>query len=272
MKYHYNSEPHTIWIKVAELEFDSRVNRDVKKAWVLELVNKFDPDLFGIVSVSIRSDDTKIVIDGQHRVLAMREMGWGDQAVECKVYRRLTIADEARLFTQLQNRRPVNTIELFIKKETAGDPEVVDIMRVVRGQGLHVSSGGTTPGTVTAVSALTAVYRGGSSRFDQAHPKLLETVLKVCIEAWGLDSANFNGKVLEGIGLLLARYGPTIDKMRLTAKLAGLPGGPHGLLGRARMAKDAHSTNMPRSVAGVLVDLYNGGTNERSKARVKSWW
>src|SRR5215470_2943638 len=99
------------WLRISELHFDPRINRTVKPSRVKTIVGEFDSDALGIIFVSKRAEGDYLVVDGQHRILALKEMGWGDQRVQCKVYPNLSLAQEAARTLRLNNTHKWTGVE-----------------------------------------------------------------------------------------------------------------------------------------------------------------
>jgi hypothetical protein len=256
------------WIPVAELRIDPEGQRKLCKAWVKEKAKNFDPDKMGLIVVNRRSDGSYYVMDGQHRVAVILELGWDDQLVECELYEGLSPQEEALKFLGRNDKRSVQPYDNFRVRLRAKEPIACDIRNIVGGQGLKVSNNGDGAASVSAVVALERIYRGAKIS-QKDGPKALEDSLKIIIESWGKESSNFAGMLLEGIGLVRLRYGSKIDNSVLVKKLAKMSGGAAGLIGKGRASKDIHGQSIPRNIAAVIVDSYN--RNKRS-AKVESWW
>lgn len=260
---------HTHWVPLADLKFDPVINREIDPGLIALISKNFDPDAIGVLHVSARSDGSYVVIDGQHRSQAMLDMGWLDQLVECKVHRNLTISDEARLFVILNRRRNVHPIDVFDKEVKAGMDPASSIAQILIDMGLKVARSSTQTNGIAAVAALRYIYTGVKYGATRRNPKALRDTLSVVSGAWGPGPTSFNGDMLQGVGAVILRFGEGIDKPRLVERLASMPGGAGGLLGRGRTLREIRGGTVTDCVASCVVDLYNKGLR---KDFLPSWF
>lgn len=127
------------WVPVAETKVSPSAQRELRPAFVDKIAQEFDPDNIGFPVVNKR-DDHYWVIDGQHRIAALKKIGWGDQLVQCEVFSGLSEAEEAEEFLRRQQRIAVLPIDRFRIAITAGRLRECDIDRIVRAQGLRIGS------------------------------------------------------------------------------------------------------------------------------------
>lgn len=257
------------WLPIGSLTFDTRVNRPLDPRRVAEIARDFDPEAVGVLVVSARSDGTYVVLDGQHRRAALVRAGFGaDQRVPCDVRHGLTLAQEAALFVRLNNTTKPLLIHRFLRRVTAGDEAAAAIDAIARGAGFEVSEH-SGDGRIVAVAALEAVYAGrGPARGHGPYPDILEGALRVLAGAYGHTADAVNGLLIQGVGLLIARYGDAVDRATLVAKLAKVPAGANGLLAKARGMREYQGGSVPRCVAEVCVTLYNAG---KRGGRLEDW-
>lgn len=246
------------WLWVSNLHGDSRYQRPIAKRKVRKIAAEFDPDALGSIYVSERDDGTFVVLDGHHRVVAVRdELGWTDQKVPCHVYHGLSLEDEARLFRKFNELRTrPRPIDLYRAKVVEGDPAALDIEKLLKSRGLVVNTG-LAPNTVQAVQALERIYTNGGK-------VVLGRALDVAARAWGARGDAYQGDVLTGIALVCSRF-PTANLDRLVKKLAAHE--PGVLLSRARLLRESEASagvsgsdgRVASATARVIVGLYNAG-------------
>lgn len=256
-----------LWLPVSQFRFDPRVNRPINQARVDEIKADFDPDAFGVVELSERDDGTYVVLDAQHRVQAVIEMGWTDQKVPCKVHRGLTVKQEAALFLKLNNTKRPTPLEKFQKRVSAGEPVATAINDIVEKHDL-VIDGQPTDGHIAAVAALEAIYTGRRFAADRVQPKVLNETLAIVAEAWGRTRHSVQGHVLLGLGQVLHHYGSLIERETMVAKLAGYPGGPSRLIGSARGLREVKPWSVADCVSSIIVDTYN---RQRRNGKLAEW-
>lgn len=84
-------------IKTGEIMVDSGYCKKSNPKLVDRLVENWRDDISAPLLVADRSNDDYYVIDGQHRLEAMKRMGV--ETVLCKAVKVLSLEDEKRLFT-----------------------------------------------------------------------------------------------------------------------------------------------------------------------------
>lgn len=254
-----------LWLSVAQIGTDQRVNtRPVDSAWVDRKVEEgFDPDRLGVPTVSKRKDGTYIWLDGQNRGELLRRAGWPSQKIQVRVFENLSVAEEARLFLGLNDNRRVMPIYKFLAQVTAGDHDATAINAITQAAGWRISDNYTNKG-LSAVRALETVYHATPKEPGRA----LVATLKVITEAWGYKPEAVNGMVIHGIGLVMVRFGDQLDTPALIKKLSEFPGGPSGLIGKARGRRQV----LGGTVANCLAQTVTTAYNERRRAGALPDW
>lgn len=257
------------WLRLDELHIDPEAQRDLRKGWVTRLTNEFDPDRVGMVVVNRRADGRWYIIDGQHRVEAMRQMGWGDQRIPCECFVGLTQRQEAALFLHRNDRIAVRTFDKFRVRITSGDPVARGVEAILSHFNLQLGQYRSGENAVSAVNALEKVYRGAGIASQAEGQNALHLTLATIINAWGRESRNFDAQIVAGLGLFYLRY--TIRKTdHLVQKLASMPGGVAGVIGQAKTLRDAYGGSLSKAVAGFVARRYNHGLRKSDK--LQDWW
>lgn len=261
----------TVWLRIEglELEADRRAQRAYSAKRAAKIAQEFDPDYVGVIHVSERSDGRRYIVDGQHRVGALRILGWLDQRVECKVYVGLTLAQEAKLFVHLNNFVRVQPFDNFMVRITARDPDAVAIDEIVRAAGLIWALSSTRENSINCVTSLEKLYLGEAFNLKARQPAVLKDTLALLGEAWGMGHDAFRGDVVSGLGAFLLRYGRAVDKEHLRRKLSATAGGPLGILGKARTLRTIEGGTLAISFSKSLIHLYNRGL--RSDKKLPDW-
>jgi hypothetical protein len=246
------------WVSIDKMRVSPMAQREIRQARVDRIVASFDLEQIGTPTVNER-DGHFYIIDGQHRIEALRELGWGDQQVQCWTYAGLSEEDEAEKFLKLNDTLAVGAFSKFKVGVHAGREAESDIDRIVRAADLRVSQD-MRNGAVRAVGTLRRIYnRDGAA--------ILARTLRICRDAYG--DPGLEAPVLGGIGLLCGRYNGEIDDAAAVTKLAKAHGGVNGLLGKAENMR--RQTGNPRNhcVAASAVELINSG---RGGKKLPSWW
>lgn len=248
----------TKYLPLRELFIDPNVQRALNENWVKKLVKNFDPDKFGIIVVSERGPGKYVVIEGQHRIAAVRSLfNDENQLVECKVHRGLKTHEEAALFLAETDKLGMNSMVKFKQKVRAMDPEAVAINQIATQEG-YVIDTYYSCGHLSCVSALLAIYRGfGPADSGIKNEALLRQTLIVLREAWPEEVVAMNAYIVSGVALLIASRGKVLDYQDLIQKMRMSKGGAAALMGRARGLAAIVGGRLNHAVADVLVDLYN---------------
>lgn len=247
------------WVPIPKMRVSPVAQREANQARIDRIARDFDPEQIGTPTVSHR-DDWFWIIDGQHRIEAMKAVGWGDQQVQCWTYEGLTEAEEAETFLKLNDVLAVSAFDRFTKAVAAGRAMECDINRTVQANGLVVSRD-EVPGAVHAVGTLTRIYRRSS-----AH--VLGRTLRIARDSYG--DPGLSSTVLDGLGYLCQRYNGDLDDQTAVEKLSKVLGGVNGLLGSAEGLRRSTGKPLGHCVAAAAVDIINRG--QKGNSRLPSWW
>ena len=247
------------WVEIDRMRVNPDAQREINNEWVNRLVRDFDPDAFGTITVNLREDGFYYIVDGQHRIEAMRLMGWTDQKVMCVVYHGLTEAQEAQLFLELNRRLAVGAMSKFKVSVSAGRPENVAINRILEALNLKVGQH-KTGGGITAVGTLERTY-------TRMGPDVLSRSLALIVAGFGDEG--LSAAVIDGMAMFVARYGEQLDDNATAEKLRRVNAGAKGLLGRAETLRSIHGQPKHQCVAAALVDVVNAG---RGGYKLRTWW
>ncbi len=246
------------WVPIAFMRVSPVAQRDLNQSRVDRIVADFDPEQLGTPTVNHR-DGHWYIIDGQHRIEGLRQIGWDDQQVQCWAYEGLTEQEEAEKFLKLNDVLAVDAFAKFKVGVQAGRAVESDIDRIVRAQGLCVSRV-MVPGAVRAVGTLLRVY-------NRADAAVLARSLGIIRDAYG--DAGLEGPVIDGIGLLCARYNGELDVPTAVKKLGNAHGGVNGLLNQAEGLRQKTGNAKGHCVAAAAVGILNSGKGGR---KLPGWW
>lgn len=255
------------WLKIDDLDYDPDIQRPTDEKRAERIAADFDPDKFGVIAVWKRDDGQHIVIDGMHRVTALRALGWNGQKIPCSVFEGVSKAEAAGLFIGRNEGRSVRTIDKFLVRLVEGDPRACAINQIAQTAG-YVIDRTNRDGVINSARALEDIYIGKGQRIPGENPIALRKTLETVTAAWGRNTDAVNGKVLLGVGAIFLRYGETINQDRLVKKLAGIPG-KDALIARGAGVRERHGGTITVGIAHYMVDEYNKGL--RGKARLPGW-
>jgi hypothetical protein len=257
---------HLEWLRIGDLVPHPSAQRRFVPSHADAIAAHLELEGIGFLVVSIGPDGVPYVIDGQHRLQALKRYGFSpDDTVQCELYKGLTAKEEARLFLERNFRKAVDPISSFRVAVDAGESEAVAIEVCVRNQGLSIGRPsdralGSDRPAVGAVGTLRTIYRqsGGTG---------LGKTLRIVRDAYG--AAGFEAGLIAGLGLVVHRY-PEMDEAVMVKALSETAGGIGGL--RAQAAKTKASLNEPRPlcIAATAVAFYNRHAGQ--KAKLAPWW
>ena len=236
--------------------------REFSEAKGLKIARDFDINKLGYPTVN-ETEDTNWVIDGQHRVWALRQQTWvtDDMMVECSVHHNLSKEKMAELFLGLNDTKIVLPLQQFLVAVTARHPEEVAINEVVLSTNLKVKKG-KDHGYLGAVTALKHVYKTGGE-------DLLRRVLTTLRDGFEGSANAFGAFLLKGTALFYERYGEKIDDQEVIKTIENIKRGPNGLLLRAEEYHERLRRPYPECVARAVVDAVNKKRGRRAK--LPSW-
>lgn len=245
------------WVPLDKIRVNPMAQRDLRQARVDHLAANMDLDQIGNPAVSWR-DGHYWVIDGQHRIEALRAFGFSDEQIQCWTYEDLTSEEEAEIFLKLNDALPVSVFDKHQRGVHAGRPVETDIDRIVRSVGLVVSRD-KIPGAIGAVGTLRRVYSRG--------PAVLARSLTIIRDAYG--DAGLEAPVIDGIGHLCARYNGELDQTVAVERLSKAHAGVNGLLNKAEVLHKSTGNARGVCVAAAAVDTINAGKGGK---KLPSWW
>lgn len=247
------------WVPIAAMKIPPVAQREkINQARVDKIAANLDLEQIGTPTVNERAG-TFWIIDGMHRVEALKEHGWGDQQIQCWTYVDLNDDEMAEKFLKLNDTLSVNAMDKFRVGVHAGREVECDIDRIVRAQNMTVSNN-QTAGAIKAVGTLRTIYgRGGS--------KTLARTLRLVGDSYG--DAGLEAKVLDGVSLVTQRYNGELDEDRLVERLSSARGGVSGLLTLAGVTRKQTGSSWNQCVADAAVQIYNRG---RGGKKLPDWW
>ena len=238
---------------------DQAVQRRLDERKVLKIAEDFDINALGVVTVSHRADGTIHVVDGQHRVHAVRLAIGDDAKIQARVFSDLSLDEEARLFRLLNNTSRVGAFDLFRVRVVEGEPDATAINDIIESYGWHLSLAGSAH-AFGAVAAMERVYR--------RHPAVADLTVETLTRAWGHGPITLDGRLIGGMGSLIVRYRDVLNLEDLSTRLAVYPGGPAKLISTASGWHEQYHWPMPRAVAETMRVAYNKG---RSSRKLPMW-
>ena len=237
------------YVKVNEMFVDYTYQRVPLKTKINRIVKNFNPDLLGVITCSMREDNTLAIIDGSHRYHALLEMGMKDASVNALVYFGLSIKDEAHIFalTNKEHTKPTPS-QIFKAGIVSGDETSVGIANVVEKVGASFDEG---PGAnvIRCIATIRRVY-------TNAGPSVLAKTLETLKAAYPDNKEMYRDQMISAIGCIYHRYGKKVDQNRLSEVLAKI-GNPSLVIAQAQAMMSSGQTITFTSLPFLIVSRYN---------------
>lgn len=236
-------------VKISDLTIDYTYQRQPIMKKVNKIAKSFDPDILGVIICSMREDGSIAVIDGSHRVHALRMKELNDSTVNALVYFSLTIQEEAKIFAMLnQEHTKPNTTDIFKAGIVSGDEETIAISKILNSLGLIIGVG---PGDnkVRAISTIRRVYRN-------AGEKVLRDTLYTIKSAYGDSSSTMRDVLVSAVAIVYNRYGAKVEISRMITTLQKF-GNPNTLIANAKSIGVNSSSVTASALPFVIVNGYN---------------
>jgi len=233
-------------LNISTLVVDRRVQRELNPSWVAKIARDLVLVQLGIITVSRREDGSTIILDGQHRVEALRFAGINEYVIDCRVLTDLSLEEEAKTFRLLNSTSKPNKIDHFLVRVVEGDEVARDINKILKRFGWQASRG-KSAGSFSAISTLEALYREDR----EAAWSAVQTIT----EAWDNSLESANGQIIFGLGAIYHRHGEEVDLARMVRRLSSIA--PKELLTRAAALAKARGRRAGAAVAELAIAEYN---------------
>ena len=230
--------------------------RPVEDADVDHLIAEWDDRLLDPLVVSFRAGNFYLV-DGQHRVCAVRKMNGGkDMVMKCLVYSGLTYEDEAELCYKLDKAKKRLSLSQSTNAlmESGRDEEAAEIKRLLEQEGFiwALNKSSTKAYEVKATRGIINAYR------DLGAP-LFSRMLHLLDETWHGDAASLNAAMISGLALFMKTYGTDVNDHAFVARLSAVD--PAEIIRRSKT--DFSTNSRALRCARVLLKKYNSARGGR---------
>ena len=245
-------------IAAKDLKVHPYAQRTLLPSKLKKIENTLDLDAIGTlhaVRYGINGVLGTWVVDGQHRLQALLNHGFGDW--QCNVMLHTTVKDDAsssRLFLRLNDRAPVSPWAKFENEVKSQDVIATRIVLIVDNCGLKISKS-AGPGSIRSISSLKNAYAldGGGA---------LASSLKVMKAAWGGSAGSLEGVLIEGFSLFFKEFAAEIvDSSPIVSRLQKEV--PVQLIARAKMQSVCNRQTVAMQLRDDLVRIFNA--RRRSK-------
>lgn len=226
--------------------------RQFRQAKAEAIASDFREEECGVLVVTDQGDGTFTGTDGQHRLWALRKLGYTEWP--CQVLAQRSLAREARTFVDVNTKRTALVgADRWRARRMAEEPLVLEVEAIVKSLGLVIDQDAHGDWRIIrATAALERVHR----TIGADH---LADTLRVIGNAWPGDLDAYKADVILGVSSFLIYYANDRHFMRgeLVGKLSAVP--LRTLLQRAALshanpsgaAEVAASPGMVRALVGA---------------------
>lgn len=246
------------WIPVHSLSvLWTKTQRGLNDGKVKRIMDAFDPDALGSIIVTMpNGEGIHHVIDGQHRVEAVRRLWGSDQRVPCVVLEARTPSQAAEIWMKINTARSApSAVEQFKIAVQAGRQPEVEVDGLIRGHGYTIDVAGGE-GTIRAVRACMKIRR-------QHGIVALKETFEAIQACWGMDADSTHQGIVGGFGELFGIHKSGVDRGRLADKVTKKYT-PARLIAAARGRRDYNRGSLSTNVAELLRVAYNSGLRSKT--------
>lgn len=238
-----------------QVTVDLRVQRPLDQRRVKKLMEGWSDLAMGVPTVSQREGGTCVALDGQHRWVALEQLGRGRETFPTMVYRGLTLDEEAKIFRLLNDVKRLSPVELFLVAVVEGEEVAVACNRILIKMGLTAERGRSN--SFQAVNTLREKYERDQMSVERA--------LLTAIGSWGIRRHALDGRLFAALSDVFFRYKDSVNLDQLVERLRkGADTSPDMLLGRGRSNATIRSISVHDAMADVIVNVYNAGRRTKT--------
>ncbi|MBQ9236260.1 MAG: ParB N-terminal domain-containing protein [Alphaproteobacteria bacterium] len=215
----YGLIPDMDWIAIDKLVIDLSYQRDTSsrrsQANIAKIVKNFSWAKLTPLTVGVLDNGTYAVIDGSHRVSAVKQLGDIDK-LPCWIVPNLTTASQADSFLGINKmRNPVNTWSIFKAKLARGDKRAVDIEAFLNACNIEVPYNGycSKPNHTLAIAAI-------ADHLARHNDIYLKEAFALILKAWPNKTAQLKKDILNTLVTFKIRNGAKAKDGEIVKTLA----------------------------------------------------
>lgn len=186
-------------VAVNDLNIDESYQRSLSTLSVKKMAKNFKVGLLALPLISVRSDGSMWVIDGQHRVAAAKLASV--PTIDARLVSGLTQEEEAQMFVDANiNSRRLTGANFFVASLRAGNPQIVQIARMYERYGYFIAIAKDTA-LRRHKSGQLAIKPGNTLIATWAqNPEANEAAVRCLAEAYPLGNGGRNQGVCQQLG------------------------------------------------------------------------
>jgi len=243
-------------LSTAKLSSGLPYQRPVKESVVNKLIREWDDRLLEPIAVSVR-DGRFHVVDGQHRLVALKKMNGGkDVVVACRIYTGLTYKQEAELCFKLDRAKKRLTLAQSTNAlvESNTNPRINEIRKLVGKNGFTWALGGSTGKDYEIVATRALI-----SAYDLLGAPAFSRMLALLNRTWKGNPCSLSGVFLSGMALFVKTYEAEFKDHIFVKRLSGIE--PAAITQRSKTDYTTNKASL--RVARLLMAKYNAGRGGR---------
>ena len=225
--------------------------RPLNQKKVDKIIREWNPRKLTPVVVSLR-DGKFNILDGQHRLSAMRRMAGGkDVIVPCIIHTGMTYQEEAELYASLDTDKTPLTLRQHTKAlvESGSDAQLLDVKRRIENAGFTWALDKPTGEAfeIAAICAVTSAYRllGGNA---------FSRMLDLIVRTWHGTPHSLKAPIISGMALFLKTYETEVNDHVFVARMSAVSSDE--IIRRGKL--DFSTNRAALRFARVIWDKYNG--------------
>ena len=237
-------------LSTAKLTSGLPYQRPVEPEDVDDLIRKWDNTLLTPLVISFR-DGNFNVVDGQHRIAAMRKMAEDkDVTVPCLIYTGLTYEQEAEMYYKLDQAKGRLKLAHSTKAlvESGSNAEITDVKQRMEEAGFIWALGKPTGEAFEIVStrAVISAYRFlGGAAFSR--------MMGLIAATWRGTPSSLKASILSGMALFLKTYETELNDKSFIKRLSAVD--PDEIIRRGKV--DFSTNRAALRYARVILGKYN---------------
>ena len=210
-------------VSVNQLSVNSTYGREITASNLRQIMTNFNLEALGeIITCDVREENSKIpyeIIDGNHRVHAIRSLFGETTKVKCTVLHYMSLDKRAELYNTINfGRKKPTKLEGFKAKLVMGDQDALNIHSICQAVGVNIAGvDGKGFPTSNGITFLESSYRHGT----------LSYVLRVVKEAYENKTTEFrksynSSTFLKKLDNFICMYFDELDFAKLTEKIGAI--------------------------------------------------
>lgn len=241
-------------MRISDLKVPERSQRKFIKSHAEKIYKYFDSKQFDPLIVSFR-DGIWYVIDGQHRLYAVKKRFGNDKLVSCKIITDLTESMECDLFGKINtNQKSLSVADRTKTSFYADNPKIRDLADICTRNGIELGfendNRSKKNGRIIAIKALSDTY-------DKIGAEQTERLVKLLNDTWDGNAEGLSLCMIKALGVILSLYSTELSDEIWVKKLSKVE--PTKLISEAK-SDLVTKTNVPTKIARIAItNYYNKG-------------